>query len=710
MSALRLLLLEDNPGDARLVQAALDAQAPGQFVVVCVERLADALGRIKEEHFDVVLSDLSVPDSTGLVTAQAIAAHAPHLPLVVLTGSGDVHLGREAIRHGAQDYLVKGESSGEIIERTLHYAIERQRLKSELREANATLEQRVAERTAQLESMVRHLLESENRYRSLFEGASDAIFVTDDDARILDTNPAASRLSGYSLEENKGRLLSELVPERFYAYVNELIPEYQRSGVLDSEFPLRARDRNERIVRVCGNRVAPGVYINIVRDITERKQAEDTIRRLAYNDALTDLPNRAALRVHLVHALHQAQIQGHTLALLLLDLNNFREINDTLGHHNGDLVLKQVAERLRAAVRDTDMVARLGGDEFAVLLPRLSDKSHIDLVVGKILDALQPTFVIDSVPLDVETAIGIALYPEHGDDADLLLQRADVALYAAKAAHLTHLLYSRKIDHYSPQQLALMAELRLGIPRGELLLHYQPVVDLKSVQIIGVEALVRWQHLSRGLLYPDTFIPAAEKTGLITPLTLWVLECALRQLQPWRAAGSELTMSVNLSVRDLQQPDIVAAITGLLKEIGVAPHCLTLEITESAIMVNPERARVVLIELHDFGIRFAIDDFGIGHSSLAYLKNLPVDKLKIDKSFVGGFADPANAAIVRATIDLAHSLGLSVTAEGVEDVATLNALKTLGCDHAQGYYLSRPKPLDKLNIWLRDSPWSAQSA
>ncbi len=708
MPALRLLLLEDNPGDARLVQAALDAHTPDGFVVVCVERLADALARLEAERFDVVLSDLNVPDSIGLDTAQIIAAHAPHLPLVVLTGSSDTYLGREAIRYGAQDYLVKGESSGEIIERTLHYAIERQRLKIELREANAKLEQRVVERTEQLESSLQRLTESEQRYRSLFEGASDAIFVTDDDARILDSNPAASRLSGYSQEENKGRLFADLVPERFYAYVNQLIPEYQLSGVLDSEFPLRTRERSERIVRIIGSRAAPGVYVNILRDITERKRAEDTIQRLAFNDVLTELPNRTALRVRLVQALHQAQIQGNALALLLLDLSNFRAINDTLGHQNGDLVLIEVAGRLRSALRDTDMVARLGGDEFAVLLPRIADNSHVELVVHKICVALHPSLLIEGVPLNVQASIGITLYPEHGDDADTLLQRADVALYAAKAANLSHLLYSRDIDHYNPQQLALMAELRQGLLREELVLHYQPVVDLKSEKIIGVEALVRWQHPSRGLLFPDIFIPAAEKTGLITPLTAWVLACALRQLQPWRDAGSELHMSVNLSVRDLQQPDIVATITNLLKDSGVATQWLTLEITESVIMVNPERAKAVLTELHDLGIRFAIDDFGIGHSSLAYLKNLPVDKMKIDKSFVIGFQDPANAAIVRATIDLAHSLGLSVTAEGVEDEATLDALKVLGCDHAQGYFLSRPQPLDKLNIWLRDSRWSAQ--
>ena len=442
-----------------------------------------------------------------------------------------------------------------------------------------------------------------------------------------------------------------------------------------------------------------------VVEITARKRAEAEVERLAYSDPLTGLPNRTALYIRLGQAIQQAQSDGRAMALLLMDLNDFREINDTLGHHIGDQVLVQVADRLRGALWESDVLARLGGDEFAVFLPRLADKAHINLVLDKIFTALRPVFLIEGAPLDVQSAIGIALYPDHGQDADTLLQHADVALYSAKDRNLSHLFYSSESDHYNPQQLVLMAELRLALQREELTLHYQPVVDIKSGKTVGVEALVRWQHPGRGLLYPDTFIPAAEKTGLIAPLTTWVLVNALRQQHRWQRAGINLNVSVNLSVRNLQQTDIVAEVSDTLLRTGVKPECLTLEITESAIMVDPGRAKAVLTELHDLGIRFAIDDFGIGHSSLAYLQQLPVDKMKVDKSFVMDFKNPANAAIVRATIDLAHNLGLSVTAEGVEDEGALKALKLLGCDHAQGYYLSRPQAMDKLTVWLRESPW-----
>ncbi len=442
-----------------------------------------------------------------------------------------------------------------------------------------------------------------------------------------------------------------------------------------------------------------------VVEVTAHKQAEADIERLAYSDALTGLPNRTALRMHLEQSVQLAKNHARTMAILLLDLNNFREINDTLGHQNGDKVLVQLADRLRSALRPSDIVARLGGDEFAVLLSRLADKDHINLVIAKVLAAMRQPLMIADVPLDVQTAIGIALFPDHGQDADTLLQHADVALYAAKEKNLTHLLYSRESDDYNPQQLALMGELRLAIQREELTLHYQPVVDIKTGKTVGVEALVRWQHPSRGLIYPDTFIPAAEKTGLIASLTTWVLANALRQQHRWQRAGIDLNVSVNLSVRNLQQPDIVDEVRDMLLSSGVSPEKLTLEITETAIMVDPDRAKEVLTELHNFGIRFAIDDFGMGHSSLAYLKNLPVDKMKVDKSFVMDFKNPANAAIVRATIDLAHNLGLSVTAEGVEDESALNALGLLGCDHAQGYFLSRPQTVDKLSAWLSNSPW-----
>lgn len=551
------------------------------------------------------------------------------------------------------------------------------------------------------------LRQSESRYRLLVQNSPYCIHEIDTDGRFISMNQVGLKLMRVQDEaEIFGRHYLSAVAECDKVRIGQLLDLALQGQPAEFEFgSVNNLKFQSSFVPIMDEKRVVQRLMGLTQDVTERKRAEAEIEYLAYNDALTNLPNRAALQLRLGQAVQQAQSHSRTMALLLMDLNNFREINDTLGHQNGDKVLVQVAERLRRTLWASDIVARLGGDEFAVLLPQLADKEHVSLVVAKILAAMRQPLMIADVPLDVQTAIGIALFPDNGRNADTLLQHADVALYAAKEMNLTHLLYNSTFDHYNPQQLALMGELRLALQREELTLHYQPVVDIKSGKTVGVEALVRWQHPGRGLLYPDTFIPAAEKTGLIASLTTWVLANALRQQHRWHRAGIDLNVSVNLSVRNLQQHDIVDEVRDMLLSSGVSPEKLTIEITESAIMVDPDRAKAVLTELHNLGIRFAIDDFGIGHSSLAYLKHLPVDKMKVDKSFVMDFKNPANAAIVRATIDLAHNLGLSVTAEGVEDESALNALGLLGCDQAQGYFLSRPQAVDKLGAWLRESTW-----
>lgn len=567
-----------------------------------------------------------------------------------------------------------------------------------------TVEHDITEREHATEA----LRASEAHFRAIFESAADGIFIIGTNGYYINVNAQGCRMLGYTHAELMTFTYDHVVVEEQKALAAPALANASLDNVAQSQWLLRRKDGALLPVEVNLTVLADGGHLAVVRDITERKQAAAEVERLAYSDELTGLPNRTALYKNLTQAINHARSHGHALAILLLDLNDFREINDTLGHQNGDRVLRLVSERLRSSLWKSDMVARLGGDEFAVLLPHLADKEHINFVVGKIVSALRPSFLIEGVPLDIQAAIGIALYPEHGQSADALLQHADVALYAAKEAHAEYLLYSSESDHYNPQQLALMAELRTALKNDELVLYYQPVIDIGSGKVAGVEALVRWQHPSRGLLFPDTFIPAAEKTGLITPLTSWVLAQALQQQRRWYLAGTILHISVNISVRNLQQTNIVNEVSTMLRDSHVPPEYLTLEITESVIMDDPERARQVLAELHHMGIHFAIDDFGIGHSSLAYLQELPVDRLKVDKSFVMDFKNPANAAIVRATIDLAHNMGLSVTAEGVENEATLDALILLGCDYAQGHYLSQPQAVEQINIWLRDSPWALQ--
>lgn len=546
------------------------------------------------------------------------------------------------------------------------------------------------------------LSESEHRYRMLFEGANDGIVVTDDTLKIIDANPALSRLCGLNREDLVGKQADEiLMTETPLPQREQVMAEFKRTHLLRGEFPIRTKLGTKRIVQLSGNRVSEHLTMNIFHDVTEERMAYELVQRLAYTDMLTNLANRTSLDAQLLKSLETALAQNETMALLIMDMVDFRVINDTLGHQNGDLLLVQIAQRLKDALWETDLVARLGGDEFAVLLNRIADPQHIDIVILKIEYALREPFPVAGIMIDVQMTIGVALYPAHGEDVDTLFRHADIAMYAAKARHESSALYSPELDRTDSKELALIAELRQAIQNDQLVLHYQPVISISTGKPLGLEALVRWPHPERGMIFPDQFIPMAEHTGLIHPLTLWVVRSALGQLNQWRLAGYELSMSVNLSVRDLQRPNIVAQIEEMLAESHVDPALLTLEITESAMMSDPVAAQKVLHALRALGIKLSIDDFGIGHASLAYLKTLPVQKLKIDKSFVMDLKDDGNAAIVLSAIELAHRLNLNVTAEGVEDQHALDQLKLFNCDTAQGYFICRPVPAGAIDAWLR---------
>lgn len=423
--------------------------------------------------------------------------------------------------------------------------------------------------------------------------------------------------------------------------------------------------------------------------------------RNATHDQLTGLPNRFLFKDRLAQALLAAARQQKHVAVLVMDIDRFKEINEAMGPYNGDRLLKQVATRLHSALQEPESVARLGGDEYAVLAPDLSEIRAVGAVVKKIEKAMETPFMLEQLKLDVRGSIGIAIYPEHGTDPDTLLQRADVAMYAAKRNRAGFLVYSPKYDEYSPQRLTLMGELRHAIENDQLVLHYQPKVDLKSGRVEEVEVLVRWNHPRHGLMYPDEFIPLAERTGLIKPLTLWVLNHALDQSSAWKKRGLDLGVAVNISAQvlfDLDLPDVVA---GALAARDVAPERLILEITESAIMVDRDRAMLIVSRISDMGVRIAIDDFGTGYSSLSYLSKMPVDEIKIDKSFVLDMAEnTTNAVIVHATIELGHNLGLAVIGEGVEDAAMFQRLRDLGCDAAQGYFMTRPLGAADFAAWI----------
>jgi len=443
-----------------------------------------------------------------------------------------------------------------------------------------------------------------------------------------------------------------------------------------------------------------------------RRQAAHTAH-LAHHDSLTGLPNRTLFYRRVEEAIDRAGSSGGPAAVMILDLDRFKEVNDTLGHHSGDRLLQSTGERIAGVLRGDDVVARLGGDEFAVLLPAVDGLESTLAVAERIRGALSAPLELDGVPIAIEASIGIALHPEHGDAVEELMQRADVAMYAAKSAHAPWSLYSPGDDPYSPERLAMVGELRAGIENGQLELHYQPKAELPGGEVRSVEALVRWRHPRMGLVSPADFIPLAEHTGLIRPLTLRVLEDALAQCAAWAAEGLDLPVAVNLSARNLADPDLPDLVAERLRAAGVAPDRLKLEITESSLMADRVGARAILDRLAEMGVALSIDDFGTGYSSLAYLSDLPVSELKIDRGFVarmgGGRRD---AFIVRATIDLGRSLGLSVVAEGVETEEEWCELARLGCDLAQGFFLGRPMPAAQLSGWLKAAGprWASQRA
>lgn len=429
------------------------------------------------------------------------------------------------------------------------------------------------------------------------------------------------------------------------------------------------------------------------------------LQHQAMFDDLTGLPNRVLFQDRLQQAIPVSRRESQPFALLALDLNRFKEVNDTLGHQYGDLLLKQVGDRLRAVSRESDTIARLGGDEFSFLLPA-TDVIGSKVFAQKVMQVLEAGFDLNGKNVEIGASIGVAVFPDNGLDYESLTRHADAAMYVAKRAHTGVEMYDREKSPDDEFDFALRTELRLAIEHNDLVLYYQPKISHATSEVSGLEALVRWQHPTRGLIPPDKFIPLAEQTGLIRPLTTWVLEQAISQCAQLHALGMQLTMAVNLSTLNLKDPTLAKKIAAVLEKHHLDPKWLELEITESAVMDDTMRTVQVLSELDKLGTRLSIDDYGTGYSSLSYFRKLPLDDLKIDKSFVIGMGkNHEDATIVRSTIEMGHELGLYVVAEGVEDHETWEKLTQLGCDAAQGYYMCRPLSPEDLLKWLRESPW-----
>lgn len=488
--------------------------------------------------------------------------------------------------------------------------------------------------------------------------------------------------------------------------LNKLL-QIQKSATEEAVAAAQRSYANTRLLMFAlgGSAIALGLVIAIVVIRNANTQA-NSLQHQAMFDNLTNLPNRVLFADRLQQTLLIARREKRAFGLFAMDLDRFKEINDTLGHHVGDKVLQHVAACARSCLRESDTVARMGGDEFTVLLATISDLDGAIAVAKKILAALAEPFDVAGRTLEIGASIGVVLFPKHGDEADVLMRQADAAMYIAKQTQSGYRVYSEDMGHGADDRMALQSELRQAIANDELVLHYQPKIDFNANQVSGVEALVRWLHPKHGLMSPDKFIPLAEQSGLIKPLTKWVLKTALRQCEEWYRAGVNLSMAVNVSAISIQDPEFPAQMEKMLEDFDVPASQLEIEITETAVMSEPVRAVECIRRLSALGFQVAIDDFGTGYSSMAYLKELLVAKIKIDKSFVKDMAVNHNdAVIVRSTVELGHNLGLKVVAEGVEDQTSWDKLKGLGCDSAQGYYMSRPLPTKDFMDWLQKSKW-----
>ncbi len=558
----------------------------------------------------------------------------------------------------------------------------------------------------------KHRLETDAQIKllaSVFDNSGEAILISDAHNRIVEVNPAFTQITGYAAEEARGRNPSMLAsgrssPEEY----RQMWHAINEDGFWQGEIWDRHRDGHvypkwltiSTIRDVAGNL---SHYIASFTDITARKAAEERIHYLAHHDPLTRLPNRTHLQARLEQAIATARREDRRLAVLFIDMDHFKHINDSLGHHVGDKLLVEVASRLRDSVRDSDVVARLGGDEFVVVLTDVAQDT-VAAVAAKLIKNLSRSYVLDDHTLHSTPSIGISLFPEDGADVETLMKNADTAMYHAKEAGRNNFqFFTAAMNASATERILLEGHLRRAIEKGEFVLHYQPQIDVASGRPCGVEALVRWQHPERGLLSPLKFVPIAEETGLIVQLGEWVLDTALGELARWRTAGLDgIRMAVNLSAHQLRDPQLVPRIASLLALHGLRGGDLELEITESVAMKNPQATTRLLTHLRELGIELAIDDFGTGYSSLSYLKQLPLDRLKLDRSFVMDIEhDPNDAAISAATISLAHSLGLSVVAEGVETASQYDFLKGLDCDVVQGYFFSRPLPAAEVEAFLR---------
>jgi diguanylate cyclase (GGDEF)-like protein/PAS domain S-box-containing protein len=683
-----ILLIEDDDRDAHFVREALIRASDGAFQVERVRLCSEGLKRLSEEDepgrqpadlIAAVLVDLFLPDSRGIETFDRLFRLAPQIPILVLSASQDEEVAKLAAQRGAHDYLLKARLDDYLLLKTVRSIVERA--------ASAEV-----------------LFEEQERAQITLNSIGDAVISTDLGGRVTYLNAVAERMTGWSLLEAAGRPLEEVfriadatTRERAQNPMALAVRENKTVG-LTLNCVLIRRDGTEAAIEdsaapIHDRRGHVTGAVMVFRDVSMTRALSLRMAHLAQHDSLTDLPNRMLLNDRLNQALALAHRHQKKLALLFLDLDRFKSINDSLGHAIGDRLLQSVAERLLSCVRSSDTVSRQGGDEFVILLAEVTQPADAAVTAEKILLALSMPYRIAQQDLHLAASIGVVTYPNDGTEAKTLLRHADLAMYRAKdSGRNTYRFFEPDMNGHTADRQSLESGLHRAIERREFVLHYQPMMRLDTGELTGVEALVRWCHPQRGLVLPAQFVPMAEESGFIAAIGRWVLHEACRQTREWRAAGlPPLRMAINVSTVELRGKGFVESVGGILEEHGLMPRDLELELTETFLMRDSNSTAAALRSLNTLGVRIALDDFGTGYSSLSHLKRFPIDTLKIDRSFVHDLAtDAEDASIVSAVIGMGKGLQIRVVAEGVETLEQLAFLRKQGCPEGQGHYFGRP--------------------
>ncbi|MFZ6769193.1 GGDEF/EAL domain-containing response regulator [Undibacterium sp. Di26W] len=687
----RILIITNDLTDRVSLQNALRETSDGPYDILIAGSLSEAITQIQKHKVDAMLADLYLPDSEGIATFDSLFANAPQIPILTLSGD-DETLAIEAVKSGAQGYLTKGHFASYLVPQSLRNVI--------LRKA--------VEEAIYIEKV---------RAEITLNSISDAVIGTDMEGNVDYLNVAAEHMTLWTREEARGQPITVVMPIIHSENRQEkdnpvaMVLQQDMATTLTPGTILIRRDGSEVAIEdstapihdSAGN-IAGAVMV--FHDITDAKAMAVKMAHLAQHDFLTNLPNRALLNDRIAQAIGLAKRRGSFLAILFMDLDNFKHINDSLGHATGDKLLKSVTERLSACVRNSDTVSRQGGDEFVILVTDDKSAENAALTAEKLLKSLAAPHHINKHELHVTSSIGISVYPSDGVDAETLIKNADTAMYQAKdKGRNNYQFFKPEMNVRAVERQVIEANLRVALVRNEFFLHYQPKINLKTGDITGAEALLRWQHPQWGMVPPIRFIGIAEDCGVIIPVGRWVLREACAQTKRWQDSGLDIaTISVNISAVEFRRQDFVEGVNTILIETGLPPTCLQLEITESVLMRNAESSIAILEQLKNMGIQLAIDDFGTGYSSLSYLNQFPIDVLKIDQSFVqdiGNNKTDSNGVIASAVIAMGNSLKQKVIAEGVEQEEQLSFLKEQHCEEGQGYIFSRPVGAEQFEKLLR---------